>query len=86
MLVADAVAVVSGGRDLERERLAAGAGRGLEHVDDVAGPVGVQLVDDRAVDVQAVHGGAVGRQRHEARGGRGDMEVVDQFDQTGKLR
>jgi hypothetical protein len=38
----------------------------------------MELVDDRAVDVQAVHGGAVGGQRHEAGGGRGDVQVVDQ--------
>ena len=72
------VAVVAGGGDLEQQRLAAGAGRGLEHVDHVAGPMRVQLVDDRAVHVQAVHGAAVGGQRHEAGGGRGDVQVVDQ--------
>jgi hypothetical protein len=78
MLVANRVAVVAGGGDLEQQRLAAGAGRSLEHVDHVAGPVGVQLVDDRAMHIQAVHGGAVGGQRHEARRGRGDVQVVDQ--------
>ena len=56
VLEADAVAVVAGGGDLEQQRLAPGAGRGLQHVDHVAGPVGVELVDDRAVHVQAVHG------------------------------
>jgi hypothetical protein len=60
VLVADAMAVIAGGGDLEQQRLAAGAGRSLEHVDHVAGLVGVQLVDDRAVDVQAAHGAAVG--------------------------
>ena len=40
--------------------------------------MGVQLVDDRAVDVEAVHGAAVGGQRHEAGGARGDVQVVDQ--------
>ena len=72
------VAVVAGGGDLEQQRLPPGAGRGLEHVDHVAGPVGVQLVDDRAVDVEAVHGAGVGGQRHEARGAGLDMQVVDQ--------
>ena len=78
VLEADRVAVVAGGGDLEQERLAAGAGRGLEHVDHVAGPVGVQLVDDRAMDVQAVHGAGIGGQRHEARGAGLDVQVVDQ--------
>ena len=78
VLEADAVAVIAGGGDLEQQRLAAGAGRGLQHVDHVARAVGVQLVDDRAVDVEAVHGAAVGGQRHEAGGGRGDVQVVDE--------
>ena len=78
VLEADAVAVVAGGGDLEQQRLAPGAGRGLEHIDHMAGPVGVQLVDDRAVDVQAVHRAGIGGQRHEARGGGGDMQIVDQ--------
>ena len=78
VLEADAVAVVAGGGDLEQQRLAAGAGRGLQHVDHVARAVGVQLVDDRAVDVEAVHGAGVGGQRHEAGGGGGDVQVVDQ--------
>ena len=78
VLEADAVAVVAGGGDLEQQRLAPGAGRGLEHIDHVAGPVGVQLVDDRAVHVQAIHRAGVGRQRHEARGAGGDMQIVDQ--------
>ena len=72
------VAVVAGGGDLEQQRLAAGAGRGLQHVDHVAGPVGVQLVDDRAMHVQAVHGAGVGGERHEARGAGLDVQVVDQ--------
>ena len=78
VLEADAVAVVAGGGDLEQQRLAPRAGRGLEHVDHAAGLVGVELVDDRAVHVEAVHGAAVGGQRHEARGGGGDVQVVDQ--------
>ena len=78
VLEADRVAVVAGGGDLEQERLAAGAGRGLQHIDHVAGLMGVQLVDDRAVHVQAVHGAGVGGQRHEARGAGLDVQVVDQ--------
>ena len=78
VLEADAVAVVAGGGDLEQQRLAAGAGRGLQHIDHVARAVGVQLVDDRAVDVEAVHRAGVGGQRHEARGGGGDVQIVDQ--------
>jgi hypothetical protein len=78
MLIADAVAVVAGGCDLEQQRLAAGAGRGLEHVDHIARPVGMELVNDRAMDIQAVHGAAVGGQGHEAGGGRGDVQIVDQ--------
>ena len=78
LLEADAVAVIAGSGDLEQQRLAASAGRGLQHVDHVARAVGVQLVDDRAVHIEAVHRAAVGGQRHEAGGARGDMQVVDQ--------
>jgi hypothetical protein len=78
VLEADRVAVVAGGGDLEQQRLAPGAGRGLQHVDHVAGPVRVQLVDDRAMDVQAVHGAGIRGQRHEARGAGLDVQVVDQ--------
>jgi hypothetical protein len=78
MLVADAVAVVAGGGDLEQERLPAGAGRGLQYIDHVAGLMGMELVDDRAVHVEAVHGAGVGGQRHEARGAGRDVQVVDQ--------
>ena len=78
VLEADAVPVIAGSGDLEQQRLAPGAGRGLEHVDHVAGPVRVQLVDDRAVHVQAIHRAGVGGQRHEARGAGGDVQIVDQ--------
>ena len=78
VLEADAVAVVAGGGDLEQQRLAPGAGGGLQHVDHVAGLVGVQLVDDRAMHVQAVHGAGIGGERHEARGAGLDVQVVDQ--------
>jgi type I restriction enzyme, R subunit len=78
VLEADRVAVVAGGGDLEQQRLAAGAGRGLQHIDHVAGLMGVQLVDDRPMHVQAVHGAGVGGQRHKARGAGLDVEVVDQ--------
>ena len=78
VLEADGVAVVAGGGDLEQQRLAAGAGGGLQHIDDVAGLVGMQLVDDRAMHVQAVHGAGIGGERHEARGAGLDVQVVDQ--------
>ena len=68
VLEADGVAVVAGGGDLEQQRLAPGARGSLQHVDDVAGLVGMQLVDDRAVHVQAVHRAGIGGERHEARG------------------
>ena len=83
VLEADRVAVVAGGGDLEQQRLAAGAGRGLEHIDHVAGLVRVQLVDDRAMHVQAVHGAGIGGQRHEARGAGLDVQVVDQHARPG---
>jgi hypothetical protein len=78
VLIADAVTVVAGGGDLEQQRLASGTGRGLQHVDHVSGPVRVQLVDDRAMHVQAVHGAGVGGQRHEARSAGLDVQIVDQ--------
>ena len=73
VLEADAVAVVAGGGDLEQQRLAPGAGGGVQHIDHVAGLVGMQLVDDRAMHVQAVHGAGIGGERHEARGGGVDV-------------
>jgi hypothetical protein len=72
------VPVVAGGGDLEQQRLAAGAGRGLQNVDHMAGLMGVQLVDDGAVNIEAVHGAGIRGQRHEPGGGRGDVQVVDQ--------
>ena len=60
VLEADRVAVVAGGGDLEQQRLAAGAGGGLQHIDHVTGLVGVQLVDDGAMHVEAVHGAGIG--------------------------
>ena len=53
-------------------------GGGVEHVDHVAGPVGVQLVDDGTMHVQAIHRAGVGGERHEARGAGLDVQVVDQ--------
>ena len=78
MLVADAMAVVAGGGDLEQERLPSGAGGGLQHVDHVAGLMGVQLVDDGTMHVQAIHGAGFRGERHEARGAGLDVQVVDQ--------
>ena len=78
VLEADAVAVVAGGGDLEQQRLAPGAGGGLQHIDHAAGLVGMQLVDDGTMHVEAVHGAGIGGQRHEARGAGFDVQVVDQ--------
>ena len=38
----------------------------------------MKLIDDGAMHVQPVHGAGIGGERHEARGGGGDMQVVDQ--------
>jgi hypothetical protein len=66
VLEADRVTVVAGGSDLEQEGLASGTGGGLEYIDDVAGLVCVQLVDNGTVHVQVVHGAGIGGERHEA--------------------
>jgi hypothetical protein len=58
--VADAVPIVAGGGDLEQQRLAAGASCGLQHIDHMAGFMSMQLVDDRTMDVEAVHGAGIG--------------------------
>ena len=62
-LVANRVAVVAGRRDVERQRLAPGAGGGVEHVDQVAVRLHVHLIDDDAVGVEAVAACGVGGDR-----------------------
>jgi hypothetical protein len=49
-----AAAVVGGDDDDDDQRLAAGAGAGLDRLDQVRGLVDVQLVDHRAMDVRPV--------------------------------
>ncbi len=53
-LIADAFFIKAGGGNAEQQRLQARTGCCLQHVPDVTGFMGVQLVDNAAVDVQAV--------------------------------
>ena len=60
-LVADGVRVVPGGRDQEVERLRPRVSRALGHdVEELPVRLGVQLVEDHAVDVEAVLGVGLG--------------------------
>ena len=67
LLVADRDALVVRRRDVDGQRLAAGAGTGLEHVHEVARRVRVELVDHGPVHREAVLGLGIGRQRPEDR-------------------
>ena len=60
--VADAGTIRPRGGDAPEKRLLAGASSGVDHIVDIAPLVGVQLIDDRAMDVQTVEGRAFRRQ------------------------
>ncbi|MNS33735.1 hypothetical protein D3C72_658520 [compost metagenome] len=76
LLIADAGAVSTGGGDHPQQRLVACAGRRVDHVEHIARLVRVQLVDDAAVDVQAVQRAALGGQRQELAGLLLDEQLV----------